>query len=262
MRNTALSMLVVFAAASQAQAAVKTETVEYRDGEAVLEGYLAYDDATIETRPGILVVHEWMGLGPYAKRRAEQLAEQGYVAFAADMYGKGVRAKDHDEAARLSGAYRKDRQLTRARLLAALEVLRKHPLVDGERLGAIGYCFGGMAVLELARSGANVDGVVTFHGALDTPSPAQPGAVKARVLVLHGADDRFVTQDQVAAFGQEMRHAGVDYRLIQYPGAVHSFTVPEAGNDPSTGAAYNADADRQSWDEMLRFFKSLFGQTH
>ena len=241
-----------------ASAALQTETVEYRHGDTVLEGYLAYDDAQPGKRPGVLVVHEWMGLGPYAKRRAEQLARLGYVAFAADMYGKGVRAVDHAEASRLSGVYRQDRQLMRARIQAALEALKANPRTDPLRTAGIGYCFGGTSVLELARSGADVLGVASFHGSLDTPNPEDARAIKCKVLVFHGADDRFVTMDQVDAFEDEMQAAGVDYHLTMYPGAVHSFTVREAGNDPSTGVAYHEEADRQSWQALQAFLADLF----
>ena len=243
---------------SQAMAAIHTEAVSYQDGDAQLEGYLAYDDAVQGPRPLVLVVHEWKGLGDYAKRRAEQLAGLGYAAFAVDMYGKGVFAKDHEEAGKLSGMYRNVRALTRRRILAGLNAVRGLDVVDASRVAAVGYCFGGMAALELARSGADVRGVVTFHGALDTPSPAPAGTIKAKILVLHGADDRFVTQDIVAAFEKEMREAGAESRVIQYPGAVHSFTVAEAGNDPSTGVAYNAEADHQSWEEMRTFLSGIF----
>jgi dienelactone hydrolase len=260
MKRCAMVLVGLVAWVGAVEAAVKTETVDYPHESAVLEGYLAYDDATQEPRPGILVVHEWKGLGDYAKHRAEQLAQLGYLAFAVDMYGKGVRAKDHDEAAHLSAVYRDNRQLMRGRILAALDVLKQHPLADPERIAAIGYCFGGTTVLELARSGADILGVVSFHGGLDTPTPAQPGVVKAKVLVLSGADDRFVSPG-VPAFEQEMQGAGVDYRIIQYPGAVHSFTVPESGNDPSKGMAYNAEADRESWEEMQNFFSTLFGHS-
>jgi len=242
----------------QAHAALHTQTVEYRDGETVLEGYLAYDDISDAKRPGILVVHEWMGLGPYVKHRAEQLAELGYVAFAADIYGKGVRVKDQKEAAELAGYYRGDRPLLRARVEAGLDVLKRHPLVDTKRLAAIGYCFGGTAALELARAGAPLQGVVSFHGGLDTPTPQDAVHIKARILVLRGADDPFVPPDQVAAFEKEMQDAIVDYRIVTYPGAVHSFTLPDAGNDPSKGAAYNPEADRQSWAEMKQFFATIF----
>ena len=252
-----LLLLMAVGMAARAEAALHTETMEYRDGDAVLEGYLAYDDAFTTKRPGVLVVHEWMGLGPYAKRRAEQLAQLGYVAFAADMYGKGVRAKDHAEAAQLAGIYKGDRQLMRGRITAALEILTQHERVDATRIAAIGYCFGGTTVLELARSGADIAGVVSFHGGLDTPHPEDAKQITARVLVLHGADDPFVTPEQVAAFEQEMRDAGVRYRLIKYPGAVHSFTVPEAGDDPSKGMAYNREADAKSWEAMIAFLSEV-----
>ena len=253
-----LSIALLVAGSPEARAAVRTETVEYHDGDAVLEGVLAYDDASPNQRPGVLVVHEWKGLNDYAKRRTGQLAELGYVAFAVDMYGKGVRAKDHEEAAKLSGIYRSDRQLMRRRILAGLEELKRHELTDPLRIAAIGYCFGGTAVLELARSGADIVGVVTFHGGLSNPNPADAAHIKSKVLILHGADDTFVTQEEVAAFEKEMHEAGVDYRLIQYPGAVHSFTVPEAGGDPSAGMAYNAEADRRSWEEMRAFLHNVF----
>ncbi len=255
-----VGIAILFLWVAPAEAHVKTERVEYRDGETVLEGYLARDAHLKAPAPGVLVVHEWKGLGPYAEHRAEQLAELGYVAFAVDMYGKGVRAKDHTEAAQLSGIYRKDRQLMRRRIHAALDTLRRQPMVDVTRIAAIGYCFGGTTVLELARSGADVLGVVSFHGGLDTPNPADAQHIKGRVLVLHGADDTFVTPEQVAAFEQEMQAAHVDYRLVKYPGAVNSVTVQEAGHDPSTGMAYNEAADKASWQELVAFLEDLFQQ--
>ncbi len=257
--RTLLFVLVALVWAGEVQAAVRTEVVEYRHGETVLEGYLAYDDASRGLRPGVLVVHEWTGLGPYAKRRAEQLAKLGYIAFAVDMYGKGVRAKDHEEAAVLAGIYRRDRQLMRERITVGLERLKQHPLTDVLRLAAIGYCFGGGTVLELARSGVEVAGVVSFHGTLDTPHPEDARSIWGKVLVQHGADDPYVTQEQVDAFTREMEQAGVDYHLIAYEGAVHSFTVPTAGDDPSKGAAYDADADARSWEAMKVFFEEIFG---
>ena len=252
-----LVMLVAVWCASSAQAAVHTEPVEYHDGETTLQGYLAYDNATITKRPGVIVVHEWKGLTDYTKRRAEQLAQLGYIAFAIDMYGKGVVAKDHEEAAKLSGAFRSDRQRMRARARAGLAVLKRHPLTDTQRLAAIGYCFGGTTVLELARSGEDIKGVVSVHGVLDTPHPEDAKQITGKVLVLQGADDPYVKADQIAAFEQEMTVAGVDDKVITYPGVVHSFTVPDAGNDPTTGAAYNADADRQSWETMRAFLSTV-----
>ena len=256
-----IGALLLVTVTTNAAAAVHTETVEYHDGTVVLEGYLAYDDSTTATRPGILIVHEWMGLGPYAKRRAEQLAQLGYVAFAADMYGKGVRAADHAEAAKLAGIYKSDRRLMRARIAAALEQLKSYPMTDARRLAVIGYCFGGTAALELARSGADILGVVTFHGALDTPHPEDATHIKARLLICHGGDDPYVHPADVERFKQEMDQAGVRYRVIVYPGAVHSFTVAEAGGDPSKGMAYNAAADHASWDAMQAFFKEIFAES-
>lgn len=258
--SVAALAISLMAWASSAHAAVRTETIEYRHGETLLEGYLAYDEVVQGPRPGILVVHEWKGLGSYVKGRAEQLAQLGYVAFAADMYGKGVRAKDHQEAAALAGLYRRDRALMRGRIVAALDALKASASVDPGRLAAIGYCFGGTTVLELARSGADVAGVVSFHGALDTPSPGETRSVRASILVLHGSDDPHVPASQVSAFEQEMRQAGADYRVIRYEGAVHSFTVPEAGQDPSAGVAYHPEADHRSWEAMQRFFEEIFGR--
>ena len=251
-----LALLATFP--SLAMAELHTESVEYRHGDTVLEGYLAYDPTLPAPRPGVLIVHEWKGLNDYAKRRAEQLAALGYVAFAADMYGKGILAKDHAEAGQLSGTFRQDRQLMRARATAALDVLRGHEQVDAARLAAIGYCFGGTTVLELARAGTDLRGVASFHGGLGAPTPAQTGGVTARVMVFHGADDTFISPEELAVFEAEMQSAGADYQIVQYPGAVHSFTVPDAGNDPSKGMAYNASADADSWQKLKAFLTEIF----
>ena len=255
-----LSLLVILILLSSinTQAALRTEVVEYKHGDIVLEGYLAYDDAVKGKRPGIIVVHEWWGLNPYARMRTEQLAKLGYIAFAIDMYGKGVRAKDPAEAGSLSGIYRGNRPLMRSRANAGLEVLRNHPLANVNRIAAIGYCFGGTVVLEMARSGAELAGVVSFHGGLSTPNPSDAKNIKGKVLVLHGADDPAVPPDQVIAFQDELRKAGVDWQMVSYGGAVHSFTNPEAGNDPSRGAAYNEKADNRSWEAMKTFFGEIF----
>ncbi len=254
----AIPAALLFFLAADAQAAIRTQVVEYRHGETVLEGYLAFDDSLSGKRPGILVVHEWMGLNPYAKRRAEQLAGLGYVAFALDMYGKGVRASDAKEAGALAGKYRGDRALMRARAAAGLDVLRNNPLADPRRIAAVGYCFGGTAVLELARSGAPMAGVVSFHGGLDTPTPEDARNIKGKVLALHGADDPFAPAAQVAAFEEEMRKGGVDWQLVLYGGAVHGFTNPENGKDNTKGLAYHEGADRRSWEAMKAFFAEIF----
>jgi dienelactone hydrolase len=242
---------------STARAEIVTRTVEYKAGDAVLEGLVSYDTAGPARKPGVLVVHDWMGVGPYVRMRAEQLAALGYVAFAADVYGKGVRPANAKEASELAGRYKGDRPLLRARVAAALAELRRQPNVLSTRVAAIGYCFGGTAALELARSGADVAGVVTFHGGLDSPTPADARKIKAKVLALHGADDPFVPPAQVQAFEEEMRGGGVDWQLVKYSGAVHSFTIQAAGSDNSKGAAYNATADRRSWEAMRSFFNEV-----
>jgi len=250
----------ILLAALPATAALKTETVEYRQGEAVLEGYLAYDDAVTGKRPAVLVVHEWTGINPYVKGRVEQLARLGYVAFAADIYGKGVRPQTMEEAGKQATLFKNDRPLMRARGRAGLDVLLKNPLADPARIAAIGYCFGGTTVLELARDGAPLAGVVSFHGGLATPLPAAKGALKAKVLALAGGDDPYVPAAERTAFEEEMRSCGADWSLTVYGGAVHSFTNPASGNDPSKGAAYNASADRRSWEAMKAFFAEIFAR--
>jgi dienelactone hydrolase len=241
-----------------ANAQLQTQTIEYKLGDTVLEGYLAYDNGFKGLRPGILIVHEWTGLGDYIKSRADQLAKAGYIAFAADIYGKGIRPTNPQDAAAQSGIYMANRPLMRDRVIAGLAELRKQKNVDPKRIAAIGYCFGGAVVLELARSGADIAGVVTFHGTLDNPNPQDDKNIKAKLLIQHGADDPFVNWDKVTAFRNEMAKTNVDWQFIAYSGAVHSFTNPASGNDPSKGAAYNAIADRRSWDAMITFFNEIF----
>jgi dienelactone hydrolase len=237
---------------------VKTKTILYTHGDTELLGYVAWDDDIEGERPGVLVVHEWTGLNDYTRSRARQLAELGYVAFAIDMYGKGVRPQTTEEAAEQAGIYRSDRELMRNRAEAGLEILRRTELSDDNRIAAIGYCFGGGVVLELARSGADISGVVSFHGNLDTPDPSDAEDVQCKVLVCHGAEDPHVGWDQVIDFIDEMSAADVDYQFVAYANAVHSFTNPNSGNDPSNGVAYNAAADRRSWAHMQLFFEELF----
>lgn len=255
--TTLLTPVAVLLVSGQALAALRTQVVEYKQGNTVLEGYLAYDDAIKGKRPGVLVVHEWNGLQSYAKRRTEQLAKLGYVAFAADIYGKGIRPKNAEESGKQATIYRQDRQLLRARANAGLQVLQKNPLTDVKRIAAIGYCFGGGTVLELARSGANIAGVVSFHGGLDTPNPADAKNIKAKVLVLHGADDPFVPEEQLKNFENEMRQANVDWQLISYGRTLHSFTNPDAKGEIK-GVEYNPVADQRSWQAMRQFFDEIF----
>jgi dienelactone hydrolase len=255
--KTLIAASLMLASIVAGHAALKTEVIEYKHGDAVLEGYLAWDDATKGARPGVLVVHEWKGLGSHAKKSADRLAQLGYVALAVDMYGKGVRPKDPKEAGAEAGKYKGNRPLMRARITAALDWLQKQATVDPKRIAAIGYCFGGTTVLELARSGADVVGVASFHGGLGSPTPDDAKNIKCKVLVLHGADDPFVPAAEVAGFEDEMRKAGVDWTLISYGGAVHSFTNPDAGTDNSKGAAYSERADRRSWEAMKLLFAEI-----
>ena len=243
-----------------ASAAIRTQTLEYKDGDTVLEGYLAYDDSLKGKLPGVLIVHEWTGIGPYVKKRAEEIASLGYVGFCIDIYGKGIRPKDRKDAALQAGIYRADRQLMRARAKAGLEELKKRKFVDPARIAAIGYCFGGGVALELARSGADIDAVVSFHGNLDTPTPQDAKNIKAKILVCHGANDPFVDTKQVEAFQDEMRAGKCDWQMNIYGNAVHSFTNPESGVDSSSGVAYNREADLRSWRAMKDFFEEVFGK--
>lgn len=246
----AASLLIGFSA----QAKLVEKTVEYKEGETVLEGYLVFDDKFKGELPAVLVVHDWMGVNAYAKDRARELAKLGYVALAADIYGKETRPKDQSEAPKFAGKYRGDRPLLRKRIQSALDFVRTQKNVSKNKVAAIGYCFGGAAVLELARSGADVKAVVTFHGGLDNPAPTGK-TITAKVLALHGADDPFVPVKEVEAFQKEMKDGKVDWAFTSYGNAVHSFSMPEAGNDNSKGAAYNKMAAERSWAEM-KFFLS------
>jgi dienelactone hydrolase len=249
---------VILAGAAAGHAELHSMAVEYHQGQTVLEGYYVYDDAFSGSRPGVVVIHDWMGLSDFTRGRADALARMGYAALAADIYGKGVRPAGPADAKELAGRYKGDRPLLRARGRAALDFLAAQPQADAARLAAMGYCFGGTAALELARSGAPLAGVVSFHGGLDTPDPSDAKRIRGKVLALHGADDPHVTADQVAAFEKEMRDAGVDWQLTKYGGAVHAFAVPSAGTDTAKGAAYNAAADRRSWQAMKDFFAEIF----
>jgi dienelactone hydrolase len=252
-----LILAVLLTTASGLLAAIKTETVEYKEGDVILEGQMTYDDSIKGTRPAVLIVHQWKGLTDFEKKRAEMLAKLGYVAFCADIYGKGVRPQTVAEAGAEAGKYKKDRLLLRARAAAALETLRKQKLVDSKRIAAIGYCFGGTTVIELARSGAVLNGVVSFHGGLDSPAPADGKNIQCAVLALHGGDDPFVPAADLEAFEKEMRDSKVDWRLVKYGGAVHSFTDWNADKLNVPGAKFNEKADHRSWEDMRAFFAEV-----
>ncbi|GMV80633.1 MAG: dienelactone hydrolase [Planctomycetota bacterium] len=252
------TILLTCAAACAVRAEVVTQPVEYKDGDALLEGAWVFDASAAEKRPGVLLVPDWMGPSPYYAEKAAELVKLGYVALMVDMYGKEVRPKSPQEAGEQAGKWKNDRPGMRRRMNLALELLKAHAKVDAQRTAAIGYCFGGTCVLELARSGADVTGIASFHGGLGTPAPEDAKQIKARVLVLHGADDPHVPESEVLAFQKEMRDAKVDWQMVSYGGAVHSFTKPAAGNDPSKGSAYEAKADHRSWAAMTSFFAEIF----
>ena len=240
-------------------AALVEKSVIYKQGDAILEGFHVYDDAVSGKRPAVLVIHQWTGLTEYEKRRSRMLAELGYNVFAADIYGQGIRPVP-PEAGKEAGKYKADRMLFRARIDAALEVLKADEHTDVSKIAAIGYCFGGTGVLELARSGADVKGVVSFHGGLAAAPGmlAKAGAIPAKILVLHGAADPYAPAAEVAALEAELTEAKADWQVVLYSGAVHSFSQKEAGDDVTKGAAYQETADRRSWVAMQAFFKEIF----
>jgi dienelactone hydrolase len=250
--------LLALGCALAARAQVHTEAIEYRHGDTVMEGWLAYDASIKGKRRGVLIIHQWKGLTDYEKKRADMLAKLGFNVFALDIYGKGIRPKSPQEAGAEAGKYKNNRALLRARAQAGLAVLQQHELTDPKRVAAIGYCFGGTAVIELARSGADIAGVVSFHGGLDSPQPEDGRNIRCKVLALHGADDPHVSVKDLAAFEDEMRQARVDWQLVKYGGAVHAFTDWNAGDNPRQGVAYNEKADRRSWEAMKQFFAELF----
>ncbi len=237
---------------------LKTENVEYIDGETKLEGYLCYDSSKEGERPGIVVIHEWNGINDHVRMRCQKLAHLGFAAFAADIYGKGVRPNTMEESSKQATIYRSDRNLMRKRASLAVEQIKKYDFVDKNKIAAMGYCFGGGAALELARSGADLKGVISFHGNLDTPNPDDAKNIKGKVLICAGADDRVSTIDALAKFIDEMKNANVNYEIDIYGSAVHAFTNPNSGNDPSRGFAYNEQADIRSWEKMMNFFNEIF----
>ena len=236
------------------------KTVEYSAQGVVMKGFLGYDENVKGKRAGVLVVPEWWGLNDYARRRAHMLAELGYTALAVDMYGEGKVVPTPDEAGKLSSGAMKDFDVSKARFMAALEFLKGQTTVDPNRIAAIGYCFGGGVVLNMARQGVDLKGVVSFHGSLTAIKPAQPGSVRAKILVLSGGADKFITPEQMEAFKQEMKGAGAGFQFISYPGALHSFTNPEAtelGKKFNMPIAYDAKADKESWSEMRGFLSTI-----
>lgn len=244
-------------------AEVVTEELVYRDGDTQMRGMLAYDNASEAARPGVLVVHEWWGQNDYARERARMLAELGYIALAVDMYGDGKTAEHPDDAGKFASAVLGNIPLARARFEAALAALREQPLVEDDNIAALGYCFGGGVVINMARLGIDIDGVVSYHGSLGTNNPAQAGDIETRVLVFNGAADPLVTEQEIAAFKQEMEAAGANYEFISYPGALHGFTNPAAdenGEKFGLPLAYDKQADTDSWERTQDFFDQIFAE--
>ena len=248
-------------AKAPAEPNIQTEEVKYTAGDTALSGYIAWDANQEGPRPGIIVVHQWWGHSDYVRKRARMLAELGYTALALDMYGDGKYAEHPDDAMKFMNETISNIEVAKERFAAAYTLLQQHATTDPDDISAIGYCFGGAVVLHMARSGFDLDGAVSFHGVLATEVPAKKGAVKGKVLVLHGADDPMVPPDQVEAFKKEMEAAEVDYTFIAYQGAKHAFTddaATERGKKYEMPLEYDEAADEQSWAEMMKLFEALY----
>ena len=260
MLRPAASAAALLLVSALSHAEVATKEVTYKQGDTELQGFFAWDAAAKGKQPGVLVVHEWWGHNQHARNQAIRLAKAGYVGFALDMYGKGKVTTHPKDAQEFMAEATKDPAVVKARFLAALELLKQDPHVDPERIAALGYCFGGAVALGMARQGVDLDAVVTFHGALGTQQPAAPGAVKARLLILTGADDPMVGPDQVEAFKKEMTAAGAKFDVVSEPHAKHAFTNPDADKVGMAALGYNAEADKDSWERMLKFLAEVFGK--
>ena len=258
MLRTAAVILGWLMLVGSAPGAVQTKKIAYRHGDLECQGFLAWDDAAKEPRPGVLVLHEWWGLNDYARGRAEQLAKLGYVAFAADMYGGGKVTEHPQEAGDMANKVRANVQDWRRRAETALGVLASQPQCDKTRLAAIGYCFGGSTALQLAYAGADLKAVATFHAALPAPQPEDAKRIRATILVCHGADDKFIPDQAIKSFRQGLDAAGVKYEFVSYPDTVHSFTVPDAGKHNIAGMKYNKSADEDSWKRLVALLADKF----
>ena len=237
--------------------AIVSNTVGYLDGDVLLEGFFAFDDSVEDRRPAVMINHAWAGRNEFVEEKAIKLAELGYFAFAVDMYGKGVLGQDNDESARLMQPFMDDRALVLKRMNAALYALKLLPWVDDKNISAIGFCFGGLCVLDFARSGVDLKGVVSFHGLLGAPDGVEKQAIKTKVLVLTGNDDPMVSGDDVANLQRDLTEAGADWQIHSYGNTMHAFTNPVA-NDPDFGTVYQAQADRRSWVSMKNFLSEVF----
>ncbi|MBT8108600.1 MAG: dienelactone hydrolase family protein [Gammaproteobacteria bacterium] len=238
--------------------ALQQRVVEYCDGDTVLEGRLAWDNTVEGTRPGVLVAHAWSGRSEYEDGKADALASLGYAALAIDLYGKGVRGGDPETNASLMQPFLDDRASLQQRLLVSLDELRRQPEVDGDKVAAIGFCFGGLCVLDIARSGAKIAGVVSFHGLFAAPGNTSGNRIRARILALHGWDDPMAPPGAVGALAAELSEMGADWQLHAYGNTMHAFTNP-AANNAAMGTVYDPVADRRSWQAMTNFLHELFG---
>lgn len=237
--------------------AIVENTVVYMDGDIALEAFFAFDDSVSGRRPAVLISHAWGGRDSFVADKARKIAGLGYFGFALDMYGKGVLGSGAEENAKLMQPFMADREKLQQRMKAALNAAKLLPWVDENKIAAMGFCFGGLCVLDLARTGVDIKGVVSFHGLLGAPGNTQGNKIKATILALHGRDDPMVSPDLVLAFQEEMTQAGADWQFVSYGNTVHAFTNPVA-NDPDFGTVYQADADRRSWQAMKNFFVELF----
>lgn len=253
-----IAALVLLVVPTGAQAAIKTEDVEYHQGDTTLQGVIAWDDAVTGKRPGVLLVHEWWGLNQQTRNQAVRLAKLGYVAFAVDMYGKGKTATHPKDATAFMTEATSDFEREKARFDAAVTLFKQRPQLDANKLAAIGYCFGGGVVLDMVRSGESFPLVATFHGSLKSKQTLKPGN-KTRILVLHGAEDPMVTQEQVAGLKKELDAAHMRYEVVQYPGAKHGFTNPDADKTGVPGLAYDAKADEASFAALQKALKEQLG---
>lgn len=258
MKSLLLVTLACLSMAGTAFGAVKGEDVSYEGDGITMKGYLAYDDAAEGKRPGILVVHEWWGHNQHARNAADKLAAAGYTALAVDMYGDGKTADHPEDAGKFAAAVMGNLESMKARFNAAEEFLKSQPTVDSGKIGAIGYCFGGGVILNMARQGADLKAVVSFHGSLATSAPATAGSVKGKVLVCTGGADPFVPEAAVNTFKKEFDAAGADYDVIVYDGVKHSFTNPDADSHGMEALAYNKEAAEASWESMLNLFNEVF----
>ncbi|MEQ1814466.1 MAG: dienelactone hydrolase family protein [Candidatus Nitrotoga sp.] len=259
----AICLIIYDLGGATAQAALQGNEVDYKAGGVTLKGYIVYDDAFKGKRPAVLVVHEWWGHNEYARKRARMLAEQGYTALAVDMYGDGKQAHHPDDAGKFATKVSRNMDMAKERFEAGMKLLRDHKTVDGDQLAAIGYCFGGSIVLNMARMGQDLKGVASFHGSLGNSNPAEPGKIKARIISFSGAADPMIGADSITAFKKEMDHAKANYRVVVYPGAQHAFTNIEAdklGKKFKLPLAYNAEADKDSWQQATVFLQEVFGK--